>query len=427
MNIETVKSAGGIEAWLVEERSVPMLALRFAFEGGSSQDPPGKDGLANFVAQMLVEGAGPLAGLAFQERVRDLSLRLGFKAGKDAFVGSLDVLTESRDEAVELLRLALTVPRFDADAAERVSQRLKVAITRAAREPDKVASTEWDAVAFAGHAYARPILGTAAGIGAITADDLEMYRRRVFARDTLKVVAVGDITPEALGGLLDEAFGDLAPNADLTRLQQAMPLAGGRQVIIEMDVPQSVAVFGMGAIPRKDPDYMAAYVLNHIVGGGGFSSRLMEEVRVKRGLAYGVSTSLSPSRYASVLRGSVATRNDMVGQSIDVIRAELRRASVGEIGERDLDNAKSYLIGSYPLSLDANAKIAGQLLGLGIDGLPSSHIGDRNALVAAVGLDDLKRVAKRLLDPENLIVTVVGKPSLRSEGIGGTRIAASAA
>jgi zinc protease len=424
MNIQIVKSAGGIEAWLVQARAVPMLAMCFAFDGGSSQDPVGQEGVANFVAQMLDQGAGDLTAIEFQERSKDLAVRLGTNAGRDAFSGSFATLSESRDEAVQLLKQALAAPRFDADAVERVRQRLSVAITRGAREPDKLANREWDAVAFAGHAYARPVLGTAASVGKITSDDLETYRKRVLSRGTLKVVAVGDISTEALGELLDDVFGELPGAADLAPVAQTQPVAAGRLAVIDMDLPQSVVAFGIEAVPQRDPDYMAAFVVNHILGGG-FGSRLMEEVRVKRGLAYSVGTSLATARYASVLRGGVATRNDMAGESLDIIRRELKTMADGEISQRDLDNAKSFLIGSYPLRFDANGKIASELLALRMDGFGPDYVDNRNAMVAAVTLDDLKRVAKRLFNPENLIVTVVGKPALQWDG--GTRIAASAA
>lgn len=412
MNIKTLTSPGGITAWLVETRAVPMLSLRFAFEGGSVEAPPGKEGLATFLAQMLDEGAGPYGGLAFKERALDLGARIGFRAGRDTFAGSLDVLSESRDEAAQLLRLALTAPRLEADAADRIRQQLQVAITRSSREPDKVASAQWEAIAFAGHPYAQPALGTVASIAAITTNDLEAYRRRVFARDNLKVVAVGDIGAAALGALLDEVFGALPAAGSLTTVADVASLPAGRQAIVEIDVPQSSVVFGLEAMAHRDPDYMAAVVLNNIVGGGGFSSRLMEEVRVKRGLAYGVSTGLSTARHAAVWRGGVATRNELVGQSIEVIRAELKKVAGGTITARELQNAQSYLTGSYPLRFDANGKIAGELLGLRIEGLGPQYVGERNGLIEAVTLEDLNRVAQRLFGSGKLIVAIAGKPLL---------------
>lgn len=427
INIQTVTSAGGIEAWLIEEHAVPILALHFAFDGGSAQNPAGKEGLANFIAHMLDEGAGDLPGLAFQERLKDLGIHLRFQAERDDFSATLEVLVESLDEAVRLLRPVLTEPHFRADAMERIRQRINVGIAQAQREPVRVAAALWDEVAFAGHPYAQPGIGTTPSVGAIAADDLQVYCRRVFGRDTLKVVAVGAITPDDLSKVLDQLFGGLPPKASLNQLPHLHRIPAGRQAIVEMDVPQSAVAFGMAAIAQHDPDYVAAIVLNSIVGGGSFSSRLMEEVRVKRGLAYSVSSVLAPSRYASVWRGGVATRNDMVGHTLDVIRAELSKVAAGEISETALDNAKSYLIGSYPLRFDANGKIAAQLLGLRVDGFGSDYVGKRNAMVAAVTLDDLKRVAKRVFTPENLIVTVCGKPSLQAAPDRNTSIETSAA
>ncbi len=410
MKIQTVKSPGGIDAWLVEEHSVPLMALRFAFEGGSSQDPAGKDGLANFLSAMLDEGAGDLSAQAFQERIEELAVRLNFEDSKDAFYGNFETLTANRDQAVELLRLALNAPRFDTDAVERIRKQLLAGLVYAARDPDKVAAKEWFAAAFPGHPYGRPANGTEATVSSITRDDLEAYRRRVFSRANLKVVAVGDIDAEALGRVLDRVFAELPAKSDLIPVPFTAPARGSERVI-DMDVPQSVAMFGLGAMARKDPDFMAAFVLNHILGGGGFASRLMEEVREKRGLAYSVYSYIQPFRHASIFAGGVATKNDSIGQSLEVIRAELKRMAEEGPKATDLENAKKYLTGSYALRFDTNAKIAAQLLGIMQDDLGIDYVEKRNALVEAVTLDDIRRVAKHLLEPENLIVTVVGKPT----------------
>ena len=413
MKIQTVKSPGGIEAWLVEEHSVPMMAMRFAFEGGSSQDPAGKEGLANFLTAMLDEGAGDLTSRAFQERMEDISMRMSYEEAKDAFYGNFETLTANRDDAAKLLKLALNKPRFDADAVERIRQQLIAALVYAARDPDKVALETWYAAAFAGHPYGRPANGTEATVGKMSGEDLEGFRKRTFAKDTLKVVAVGDIDAAQLGALLDEVFGDLPEKADLAPVSLTDPVTGGRQTVVEMNVPQSVAVFGLGAMPRKDPDFITAFVLNQILGGGGFASKLMEEVREKRGLAYSVYTYVYPYRHASIFSGGVATRNEAMGQSLEVIRDELKKMADQGPSQEDLDSAKNYLIGSYPLRFDTNAKIATQLLGLRMDGFGPDYVENRNAMVAAVTLDDMKRVAKRLLSTDDLIVTIVGRPTLQ--------------
>jgi len=414
MKIQTIKSPGGIEAWLVEEHSVPMMAMRFAFEGGSSQDPVGKEGLANFLTAMLDEGAGDLVSRDFQERMEDLSMRMSYEEAKDGFYGNFQTLTANRDESVKLLKLALNEPRFDADAVKRIRQQLLASLVYAARDPDKVALEKWYASAFAGHPYARPANGTEETVGKrIEREDLEAYRKRVFAKDTLKVVAVGDINAEQLGKLLDDVFGDLPEKADLMPVPKTSPVTGGRQEVVEMNVPQSVAVFGLGAMARKDPDFIPAFILNQILGGGGFASKLMEEVREKRGLAYSVYTYVYPYQHASIFSGGVATRNEAMGQSLEVIRDELKKMADNGPSQADLDNSKDYLIGSYPLRFDTNAKIATQLLGLRVDGFGPEYVDNRNAMIAAVTLDDVKRVAKRLLATDDLIVTIVGKPTLQ--------------
>ncbi|WP_040497926.1 M16 family metallopeptidase [Hyphomicrobium zavarzinii] len=411
MKIEVVKSPGGIQAWLVEAHENPLLALKFSFEGGNSQDPEGKDGVANFVSAMLDEGAGDIQASDFQEQMESLAMRMRYEDSRDAFYGNFETLTQNRDESAKLLKLALTKPRFDQDAVERIRGQLLANLVYADRDPEKVAAKEWFAVAFAGHSYSRPSQGTEATVNAITRDDLEAYRKRIFARSNLKVVAVGDITPEQLGKLLDDVFGDLPEKASLAPVPLTKPAAGGKEKWISMDVPQSVAVFGLPAMPRKDPDFMAAFVLNQLIGGGGFASRLMEEVREKRGLAYSVYSYIQPFRHTSILTGGVATRADAIQQSLDVIRKELKHVADEGPTPTEFENAKKYLIGSYALRFDTNSKIASQLLGLLEDDFGPEYIDNRNKMIEAITLDDAKRVAKRLLDTDNMIVTIVGQPA----------------
>lgn len=411
MKIQTVKSPGGIEAWLVEEHGVPMMAMRFSFEGGNAQDPAGKEGLANFMTAMMDEGAGDLTSNQFQERLEELAVRMSYDDTKDMFYGGFETLTKNRDAGVELLRLALTKTRFDKDAVDRIRQQLKANLVYAARDPEKVAAREWYATAFEGHTYARPSNGTEQSLDAITSADLLDYRKRVFAKSNLRVVVVGDITAAELGTLLDKTFGELPATAELVPVTQTAPVSGGREKLIDMNVPQAVVTFGLPAMPRKDPDFLTAFVLNQLVGGGGFASRLMEEVREKRGLAYSVYSYLQPFRHASILSGGVATRSDAIGQSLDVIKTELKKMSENGPTQKELDDAKSYLIGSYALRFDTSAKIAAQLLGLMEEGFGPDYVEKRNGLIQAITMDDAKRVAKTLFAPDNLIVTIVGKPA----------------
>ena len=410
MNIQDVKSPGGISAWLVEEHSVPLLALRFVFDGGSSQDPAGKEGLANFLTAMMDEGAGDLDATRFQERMEELAVRMSFEDARDALYGNFETLTVNREPALEMLRLAVNKPRFDADATERIRKQLLANLAYAAKNPQQVAGKVWYEGAFPGHAYGRHAGGTPESVAAIQPADLEAFRKRSFARDTLRVVAVGDIDAKTLGTILDSIFGDLPAKAELTPVPATTPKPVEKLKIVEMDVPQSVVQFGMLGLDRKDPDFIPAFVMNQILGGGGFASRLTEEVREKRGLAYSVYSYLQPYKRAATFGGGVATKNEAVKESIDVIRSELSRMAADGPTETELANARSFLTGSFALRFDTNSKIASQLLWMLHEDMGIDYASRRNDLIDAVTMDDVKRAAKRILRVDDLFITVVGKP-----------------
>ncbi len=410
MKIERVTSPGGIEAWLVESHANPLIAMRFAFRGGASQDDRGKEGLAYFISAMMDEGAGELDAVAFQEREQALAMRMDFDASRDVMLGNVQTLSANKDEVFDLVRLALTKPRFDKDAVERVRAQILAGLKFDENDPETVASLAWDRLAFRDHPYGRPIKGTMASIAAITRDDLKDYAGRVFARDKLVISVVGDIDADTLGKTLDHVFGDLPLHSALSPVADADPPLGPTSEIIEMDVPQSVAQFGHRGIARKDDDFISAYVLNYIIGGGGFSSRLMEEVREKRGLAYSVHSNLFPYQHGAVFVGNVATKNEAVGQSLEVIEGELKQLAEQGPTADELDSAKSYLTGAYALRFESSSSIASQLLWIQIEDLGIDYVNRRNELVEAVTLDDIRRVAKRLIEADRLITTIVGKP-----------------
>ncbi len=411
MNIQEVTSPGGIKAWLVESHDNPLIAIRFAFRGGASQDAPGKEGQAYFVTSMMDEGAGDLDAAAFQEREQALAMRMEFDAGRDVMLGTLQTLTENKDDVFDLARLAMLEPRFDEDALERVKAQIIAGLKFDENDPQAVASLAWDRLAFNGHPYGRPVKGTKESVAAMTTDELRDYVRRVFARDKLVVAVVGDITPEELGKALDKLFGDLPEKSDLTRVAEATPPLGPTREVIAMDVPQSVAQFGHRGIARHDDDFISAYVLNYIIGGGGFSSRLMEEVREKRGLAYSVHSNLFPYRHGAVFIGNVATKNEALGQSLAVIETELKRMAEDGPSQDTLESAKAYLTGAYALRFDSSSSIASQLLWIQIEQLGIDYIAKRNSLVEAVTMEDIQRVAGRLFAADKLITTIVGNPS----------------
>jgi zinc protease len=413
--IERVVSSGGIEAWLVHEPAVPMIAVDFAFGGGAAQDPAGKAGTANLVASLLDEGAGDLDSKTFHARLERKAIELGFQAERDTLRGTLRTLTENRDEAFDYLRLALTAPRFDQTDVEIIRSQILSNLRRATTSPTDIASLRWWQTAFADHPYGRPVNGSLESVPTVTADDLKDYTRRVLARANLKIAVVGDIDAEAVKAMLDWVFGALPAEPDLKPVANVAPQGLGRRIVVKLDVPQAVVTFGGAGIARKDPDFMAAYIVNHILGGGAFSSRLYQEVREKRGLAYSVYDSLVWLNHSALFLGGTATRADRAGETLDVIDKEIRRLAESGPTADELAKAKAYLNGSFALNLDTSSKIAALLVQLQLDGLGIDYFTRRPEMINAVTLDDAKRVAKRLLDG-GMLVTVAGRP----EGLAST-------
>jgi zinc protease len=408
--IQSVTSPGGIKAWLVQDKTIPLIAMNFSFQGGSAYDPPGKEGLANFITGMLDEGADDVDSQTFQKRREELAFKMSFDVGRDHFEGRFQTLTRNRDASFDLLRKAITKPRFAADAVERVRKQFELAARDQAQDPEQTATDAWMKQALPGDPYAHDPSGSEASLSTITADDLRAAHDRIFRRATLQVAVVGDIDAATLGKLLDQTFGGLPQASDLPKLPPARIAAGPSRKVINSDNPQSVIVFGGPGILRSDPAFIPAYIMTEILGGGSLSSRLTREIREKRGLTYGVSADLVPLRRVGLLLGSLGTRNAKAGEALALVRQEFDRMAKSGPTQAELDEAKTFLEGSYALHFSGNAAIAGQLLGLQQENLGIDYIDKRNARLAAVTLDDVKAQAARIVNGDTLIVTVVGQP-----------------
>jgi zinc protease len=408
-NIERVTSPGGIEAWLVRDPTVPLVAMEFAFTGGANQDPEAKAGVSHILSGMLDEGAGELDSRAFQQQMEENALRMRFASGRDYFTGSVSMLRDRLEPGFDLLRMALTQPRFDNDALERVRAQVLASLRRETTNPNSISNRTWWRTAFPSHPYGRPTNGTLESVPTVTADDLREYHGRVLSRETLKIGVVGDIDAATLGPLLDRVFGALPAKSKLNPLPPARIHDVGRRIVIDLDVPQTVLSFGGVGIERKDPDFIPAFVVNHILGGGSFSSRLYTEVREKRGLAYGVYSYLQTLNRSPMFLGGTQTSNASAGEALKIIEAEIQRMAKDGPSEEELAKAKAYLKGSYALGFDTSAKIAGQLLNIQLWGYGIDYIKTRNDRIDAVTIEDARRVARRLAQG-GLLVTVVGRP-----------------
>jgi zinc protease len=318
------------------------------------------------------------------------------------------MLKDNKDEAFDLLRLALTSSHLDSVDVDRIRSQILAGLRRDTTNPNALASRKFLEVAFGDHPYGRQASGTLESVPAITVDDMRDYIRRVLAKDTLKVAVVGDVDPATLGKLLDQTFGALPAKADLTPVPDVVAAKPPQRAYVPLDVPQTVITFGSPGVTRHDPNFMPAYVVNHILGGGGLSSRLYHEVREKRGLAYSVYGALLWMDHSALFIGNTGTRADRAGDTVDAIDKEIRRMAEEGPTQQELDEAKSYLKGSQMLQLDTSSKLAAGLLQYQLDKLPIDYLEKRNAIVDAVTLDDAKKAAKRLWS-QGLLTVIVGR------------------
>ncbi|MET4261463.1 zinc protease [Bradyrhizobium sp. S3.12.5] len=409
--IQRLISPGGIEAWFVQEATVPLIAMEYAFGGGASQDPAEKPGVGHLVAGLLGEGSGDLDSKSFHERLDRRAIELSFTSSRDQFRGSLRMLKDNKDEAFDLLRTALTSPRFDAPDVERIRAAVLANLRHDSTNPSTLAHRKFFEVAFNDHPYGRQAGGTFESVPKIDVPDLKDYVRRVIAKDTLKIAVVGDVDPETLGKLLDKSFGSLAAKARLTEVAHVVAAKPPQRVYVPVDVPQTAVSFGGPGVRRSEPDFMAADVVNQILGGPGLSSRLFRELREKRGLAYSIRETLLWMNHSALFVGNTGTRADRVGETVEEIDKQVRRMAEEGPTQQELEEAKSYLKGSQILALDTSSKLAQALLQYQVDKLPIDCIETRSALLGAVTLEDANKVARRLWG-QGLLTVIVGRSPL---------------
>lgn len=409
IDIQEVTSPGGIEAWLVEDDTNAFLSLEIWFLGGASIEDLDRRGASYLMSGLLEEGAGDRDATQFAEAVEGLAASFEFDLSRDALSVSAQMLTQNRGEAAALLRDALVTPRFDPASIERVRGQVLSIIEGDARDPDEIASRTFNALAYGAHPYGSALEGTTDTVAALTRDDIVDAHRTLLTRDRVMVGAAGDISATELGVLLDEILGGLPETGGATPAMAEWQLDGGITVV-DFPSPQSVAIFGHEGIERTDPDFFPAFVLSQVLGGGSFGSRLMQEVRVERGLTYGIASYLSLGDYGPRVVGQFASSNGSVGEAIAVIRDQWSDLAQNGITEDELEAAQRYLTGAYPLRFDGNGRLAAILASMQAADMPIDYIATRNDQVDAVTLDDVRRVAERLLRPENLHFVVVGQP-----------------
>ncbi|MFV0297199.1 MAG: M16 family metallopeptidase [Hyphomicrobiaceae bacterium] len=407
--VEKLTTPGGIKVWLTEEHAIPLIAFRFAFKGGALQDPDGRTGLTQTMTSLLGEGAGDLDSSAFAREMADIGAKLDFSTARDQVYGGLDVLPKHLEKASQLVRLALSAPRFDQDAIDRVKAQSLADLEMMEGNPRSEVFHNWYKTTFPAQRYGRRTKGTSDSVRAITRDELVKQHKRLIARDVLRVVVVGDITADAVKTAVDKLFAELPEKATLDEVAPAKMKHVAEVQVLEQNQPLATAAFGGTSVPPGDPDFAAMEIINQILGSGDFNSILMDEIRVKRGLAYSVSLSTIDDSVASIVLGGMSTKNENMMPALDVLKKSLAKFNEQGPTQAQFDNARKYLTGSYLLDFDTNSKLASSLLTLWIEGRQPEYIGRRNAEIDAVKIDDMKRVGHRVLDPEKINISVVGK------------------
>lgn len=408
--IRRVITKSGIEAWLIEEKSAPSIAMSVVFKGGRASDPKRLTGISSLATDLMTEGAGRLKSEQFQEILAEKAIGISFGASTDTLSAGLETLRSNKEEAFELFHLALTQPRFDRKDIRRLKDRMYTSIQARKGNPNALAGERWAKLVYKNHPYAE-LLPTEKTVRAITRSNLRSFVKNRFARDNMVIGVAGNISAEELEPLLEKTFADLPAKAKYREIPPYTPELSARVDVLTMDIPQSAVLFGHQGFARNDPDFYAAMLVNYSFGGGSFASRLFTEVREKNGLAYSVGTGLSPSQASPMFIGSVGSDNAKLAGAIDIIRREWQKMAENGPTEEELKDAKTYLTGSFPLSFTSSGGLASFLASMQYNELGIDYLKNRNDILNAVTPQQAKDAAARLLQPDSLFFVVVGKPA----------------
>lgn len=409
--VQEVVTPSGIRAWLVEEHALPLLAIRVAFtDSGYAHDPEATVGTSNMVAAMLMEGAGELDSAAFNALLESHAIRMNTSSDEDKIEAFVEALSEKKELAFAYLGLALSKPRFDNSAMERVRRQTFSLIERQQQDPGYAAYRALYQAAFQSHPYARPALGTRETVTAISKTDLQTFASQRLTRANMLVAVSGDITASELSDLLEKHFSSLPQQfTTSTTVTDVVVPAQEQSVFVPFSLPQTVVFFGTQGLKRTDPAYFTGHVMNHIIGGGTLNSLLGNEIREKRGLAYSVSSAMSPMSHGSLWRGGFSTRTEKAPEAIETLKATLAQFAQNGPTDAQLKDAKDYLTGSFVLNLDSNAAITAFMIPMQEYNLGRDYFDTRNQQVSAVTREAVQALAKQLIDPQRLLLVTVGE------------------
>jgi zinc protease len=417
--VETTSIGHGVKAWYATNDTVPVVDIILSFEGaGSASDAEGKSGRAAFAASLLTEGAGALDSSAFRRALEEKAITMDVSTEEDRLKIHIYCLREHAARAGELLAMALAAPRLDESDQLRMKADIGSLMARLNEHPGYRAERALVERAFKDHPYANAPYGSTASLAALNAQDVKDYFKTYVTRGSLIVAASGDVDASLLDDVLGPVIDVLADNdSGPVSVTQATLGGAGEMLQQSMAIPQTTILFAAPAIARDDPKFYALYLLNHILGGSALFSRLGDDVRREKGLVYSIDTDLDIKRGASLISGSLATRNATAAQAITEVKAVLTSMHDKGVTTEECADAKSYVIGSFTRKLDSSTSIANLLLSMQVHRLGEDYISKRESYFKKVSCADINAVAAQLLNPSRfLFVSVGGSPDVGGTG-----------
>lgn len=404
------QTPNGITVLLVERHGLPIISIQMLIRAGSMNDPEPLGGVANLVANLLDEGTTTRSSAQIAEEVDFMGARLDASAGADASTASLTVLKKDLAKGLAILADIVRRPSFPAAEIERKRQQTLGAIIAQQDDPAAVAEKAFQNVIFQNHPYHRPVEGTEATVPKIQRADITKFYDTYYRPNNAILAVVGDVTEAELMALVDAEFGgwearDVPP---VTAPSPNLP-ERRRMEVIDRSLTQASLVMGHVGIQRNNPDYYAVVVMNYILGGGGFSSRLLKKIRDEQGLVYGIASHFDARVHPGSFEVSLQTKTATADEALAGVLAELERIRREKVTAQELTEAKEFLVGSFPLRMETNARMAALLSQIEFYGLGRSYFDDYPDKIRAVTADDVLRAAQRYLHPDKLTLVAVGR------------------
>lgn len=405
-----------IKAYLFQDKTNPIISISFLFKNaGLSTDEGAESGISTMVAALLTEGAGNLDSQAFKELLEQKAIGMGFSVDMDDFSGRLLTTRENMDTAFKLLNMALTKPRFDAEDVQRTKAQMLTALKRQVEHPSGILALAAAKEIFGEHPYARNPIGDAKVIKNISKAQLQNFVQNHISRSNLMIGIAGDVSEEEAGKIVDKIFANLPENGRIVFVREAELTFDDRVKNINQPSAQIISSFATKGIARQHPDFYPLYIANHILGGAGLNSRLSVAARENEGLTYGIETYLSMQDKAPLIRGGFSATPENFNRVVEIVKQQWAKMAKDGVSEKELDEAKDYLIASYNLRFASIDTISAILVYMQKDNLGLDFLQKRNAYVRQVMLDDVNRVAKEYFKPEQIVFVNIG--SFEKQGV----------